>query len=495
MKNILKFLFVIICIDQQITTQFMVVRKDKDGNYGPITSQDIFNQQIADIFWKYTWPSCIAQDLTDEEKKILLKPGRHHQEEQFIRSKLQTISPDLDVVFVPDTLYELFLLKKMPIDTETPLNVDNLARYFNMTLREMEDARTKEGSRLTLVDFVKSKINAIYNDRNKIIFSKEIDSENIFSKDADFIIALKVQKDFMQWLVTVSADQKFTTALDISVFIHDRRDVLIQKFDKPEGKESFNIILKCINLDYMTYGQNRALLLRGTSFIDKQTLFKGRIALIGTTISIFNPSDPYSISFGNSLFSGWIHDQGACPYTSFLQNENYLLSDMWKQSVLGYGLIINKFEYMDNYISNLFFISALCLEAAFFSRGEFFHSRTKPAVLNKKDATIFIRGISMVRFLDPLGIFLITRDPHKQAALFSDYLATHMAILQDGDIKNLTPEEIEGMHKLTTNQKELAKEYKIIEVLNRKTRAYKKRKASAKSVQQISPLSFEQATP
>ena len=79
----------------------------------------------------------------------------------------------------------------------------------------------------------------------------------------------------------------------------------------------------------------------------------------------------YSIALGNSLFGGFIFDNGACAYYYLISNQN------------GYGLLLNKAEYLDNKIYRLFFIPSLAPIATLFTKGEYFHPRTTSAILEK----------------------------------------------------------------------------------------------------------------
>ena len=74
-----------------------------------------------------------------------------------------------------------------------------------------------------------------------------------------------------------------------------------------------------------------------SSFIDKETIFKKQINLIGSTMR--DENIPCSISFGNSLFAGYVWDKEACVYKYFVSgaNKNQSLPNRWKQSVVGYG--------------------------------------------------------------------------------------------------------------------------------------------------------------
>lgn len=486
MKKKFKFWIIIsLSLYQVLFSQIIIVRKDASGNYGSLTQEDIADVRISKILWKYTWPSCIAQDLTEEEKKILLRSKTKQAlrseikeaEENFIKIKIQEISKDLDVVFVPNTLYELFLMRQEQfIKIQDQFDIDfELMNFLQMTKEQIYNMKEQAQFKGTLIAFMKNYINQLYNKNNEFFF--KISNDKI-------ILSLKYQQAFINWLLFQYREQRFASGAEVSDLIYQNKEsikkllVPISNMIVKIAKDDNQLISQSIDLDYFARNKNEGLLFRGSSLRPSASISEKEKVLHVLDTALHKNNKALSISFGNSLFAGSLKDQGACVYHYLLQKNLAAASSSQQESVVGYALTINKFEYINNYISNLFFISAFCLEAGLVGKGEFFHSRTKPAVLKKNDYTVNIEGINPTYgyILDPLGIFLITRDPYKQAKLFSDYMVKNGTLLQEGNITSLSDEEAQGLKKLFNNQKKLTAEYKLIEFLNSKARAYKQAK-------------------
>lgn len=247
------------------------------------------------------------------------------------------------------------------------------------------------------------------------------------------------------------------------------------------------VLAQVISVEYKARELNKALLFRGTSEIQ---LYKNVDQEIFTTIigsTINNKSleaisknykedldNGYSISFGNTLFAGIIKDWTACAYNYFL---NYSQS---------YILFINKRDYVEHQLSNLFLITPLAPIVALRSKGEWFHPRSKAAIplRNRKGNQMkpilgFELGDSDIDFIDPVGIVTTVRDPLLHAQLFSDYLAENMIIINkpkrhqssgknfftDAEqiVYDKAMEERSQMFK--ANQKQASKYYKAIKTL------------------------------
>lgn len=479
MKYFLKIFMIVLSVSCIIKSQFIVVRKLADGTFGPLTSQDISNQQIADVLLKYSWPSCLTQNLTEREKMELLRPSSPEEgnlEEEFIRSKIQAISSDLDIVFVSNTLYELFLLNFMDIEDLT-FNIDHwVFRLLDYNANDLKDLKQLNNFNGDLIEFLKNEINLLYTKGNYYFF--KINKGGI-------IRSLEQQKNFMQFLFENFSKNFFLKREEIFKFIYEQSQIIINKIiwrgeDAIKGKKFLEIfkklkedsnssISKSIELDYMAYKKNMALLYRGTSFINRESIFGRSIKLLGTTM---HEDGLYSVSFGNSLFAGYLRDSGACVY-NYLEDNKELMRLQDKH--IGYALFINKLLYMKNNISNLFFISGFSLETGLYGAGEWFHSRTKPASLSKRGKRVDIVGLAQY-LIDPLGFFIVHQDPYKQAKLFSEYMARNMAILEEGKLNSQIKEEKEAFKELLEDQELLKKEYTIVEFLNRKIRIQKQKK-------------------
>lgn len=463
----LKVLLIYFLSSSFVYSQILVVKVDSLGSVKPISDQDIEknNQQIVDILLKYTWPTCIANDLTDEEKVALLTPGNSGAELKFIRKKIKEIADDLDVVFVPTTLYELFLIKeinKLYLSTtyQNPTLFNIFSESEDTILAKIKKLFLTSLFKISPAEYVKYEINKEYNRFNNKIHRDLFNKRSVLSFHKKFIedLALNTKLEKMhEFLYSKRYELMKKLLEEIKVVSYRKLDIEI-KFNDP-----LDIIKKSIDLDYQAFDKNKALLFRGTNFLDIPSVHGSKKVLATTVygtvyhyeknISLQKSRDipPYSLSFGNSLFAGAYNDSGACAY-QYLTN----IKDM------GYVILIDKFAYIDNYISNLFFIASLATEVGLLGSGEWFHSRSKPTVLVKNKQSIHVSGVAGPNIIDPYGIFLIVRDPYKQAQLFSEYLAKNGVILHKGEYSNLTEEEKKGLTELIKNQQNMGIEYKVV---------------------------------
>lgn len=145
----------------------------------------------------------------------------------------------------------------------------------------------------------------------------------------------------------------------------------------PTELHPLGLLAQAIKLEYKARSENKGLLFRGTAPISFNITANKQLQLMGSTLKgtwlstdiardyKTSSYQPFSISFGNSLFIGYFNDWGACPY-------------MYLAKHGGYALMVNKKQYISHGTPwNLFYISPLAPLAALYARGEFFHSRTK----------------------------------------------------------------------------------------------------------------------
>ena len=225
-----------------------------------------------------------------------------------------------------------------------------------------------------------------------------------------------------------------------------------------------DITSQIMSIEYEARKTNKALLFRGTSEI-VQCVEGERLLLLGSTMREYlinqdlyarkDCGSPYSISFGNSLFAGLIHDYGACSY--------------WYLNLYGngYSLFINKKDYMQHQCCNLFYIAPLCAFAGLLGYGEWFHSRSKAAIAaKKKNEQIYICGLFNCQIAnDSAGVILIERDPFEQAELFSQYIADNMRLITIKSPEEQSPEHILTLKDYKENQDLLAKYYAVMRII------------------------------
>jgi len=483
-----------------------------------LTASDI----IEDILLKYQWPMVVASKLTKEEQDALLTKDKPYAEEQFIEAKIreETKRDDLHVVFIPTTIYELFVMVEAlkTNDQENPLQ--NAFKEFTHTKKEL---LSEDLFRLLISKGINNTeaINNNFKSANELFFKENkaywyinqklsqtlFASNELFKKTTRDSSELRSKIEQQSTLLINTFIQQLNSQiLRRRLSIHEyEREKLVKKIST---KVSIALIENITKIEYEIQRINKALLIRGTSFVPFEIKKFGKkddtpTLLAGNTLQ--EPKDltpeekqktsfykytfkPYSIAFGNSLFAGAFRDPAACAYNFLTEYVNQSIQQL--EQLVGYVLFIDKHDYMCTRISNLFFIAPLCTLAALFAEGEFFHSRSTAAIkIKTNEFGEEVEGISpFFRILDPTGIFLITRNPLKHAALFSDFLAKNGRIIQLGDEKDLTPEEKQFIETMQKNQTDAAQYYRAIETLGRwapkVTLQYKKDFAKKKEAEQ-----------
>ncbi len=276
---------------------------------------------------------------------------------------------------------------------------------------------------------------------------------------------------------------------------HYSHNEKMQKFvNKLDDKCYQPILAQVITLEYEAREQNKALLLRGTSCQDVPIGFEDDVVkhkLVGSTIKphqcrdIFDKEKnwkdcekisllqaykeqtvrPYSISFGNSLFAGFIRDSNACAYHYLTGSRTYKDTSESDGNIAGYALLVDKKAYDKDRNSHLLFIPPLSSIASLMSCGEFFHPRTTAATMTEKNEPQGICGMFWHKLTDPAEVILISKDPFVHAEQFSEFIAKNGKIIHSKDDINLTAEDKELKNKVLEEQIKAAQKYKEMKIL------------------------------
>ena len=286
-----------------------------------------------------------------------------------------------------------------------------------------------------------------------------------------------------------------------------RKEIVEREIESENQRLNANgIIARVIQLEYAARSQNTTLFFRGSSPIPfHKREGEEPLQLMGSTMYETEllgdiaeqykkgKNQPYSISFGNSLFAGYFEDfgelekeekgkLGACAYPFLAKNG-------------GYALFIDKKEAIQHRTSSMFYYSPMATMAALYAMGEWFHPRTKFVRWTKQEeeeedaleSGKFTRdeieelegwGSSgaFVDLVDPLGIVSTKRDPLEFAARFSNYLARNMRVVSIGDESNLSYEERrwyeQKMGDFRQAQAEAGKAYKAVRTIRKALQKY-----------------------
>jgi hypothetical protein len=562
-KHLSKIFVSFLLISSTCFAELLIVKKTQQG-IEPLTEQESFeyNDTIANILMKYQWPMVIGSELTREEKRELLMPSKENAEEIFIQKKLNEAIPDLDleVIFIPTTLYELYVLNwfltlfspRSDINWGNSFSIFNQNHTLSATVNTIDFLKFSPGQvskNYKLLFCINTnndnffqnpnvpkseiiqKINSIYKKNNQMYYllNERLMTENklraehsvntidpslvtgdaspflfinnrlaaIFSKMGTCTTAqecselikkqckkmalgrysalkTRLNKDNLKSILVESEDMTYLYLCKVKKEREDSISEILKCFNNPQALSCIN---KIIDLEYQARSENKGILLRGTSLIEVNSNINPKVPaknILGSTIqyarnypygsptlkSIFsdytqNRLFPLSISFGTTLFAGFIFDIEASAFFYLMQPRPS------NKNVAGYALFINKYEYLYNQISNLFFIPALSPLASLFQEGECFHARTKAAITKKPENGTPVSGLknSGTLIKDPGEQILIIEDPLKHAARFSEFIKNNGRVIQNGDNSILTEAEKLAVDGLLDTQKELADFY------------------------------------
>ncbi len=490
-----------------VYSELLIVKKEKNG-FAPLDASDLVKSGkiITDIILKYQWPMSISSQLSQEEQDALLTSQKPYAQELFIQNKIRKSFDEYGVVFIPTALYELFCIVHLfkTINEKNPFQ--DAVNKFIRADNEREFEPNKWATELTEIlnkkespADIRKQIDTIYKNANELFFrGNGIESAYLYINNA---IAASLFNQYPELTkskdpLALSSAIKDTTSTWAAFLIEELwtmydpdfpdelRHPLIEEIGIDYSKLSINnlaahlqhesmnnILAKVITLEYEARERNKALLLRGTSFEEEfQIGITEEKILAGTTLPSGILESPYSISFGNSLFAGILLDPFACAY-------DYLAKFALSRPSVGYALFIDKKAYFEHQVHNLFFIPPLASITSLSQRGEYFHPRTKAAILLKSEGRKELIGGFLGKMIDPTGVILITRAPLHHAELFSKFLADNGRIIQLGDISNLTEEERRFVQEVIQAQAEAAKFYllkRIIIPIQRKLKERRK---------------------
>ena len=519
----------------------LLVMKQTEAGFASLDESDNENKvKIEEILLKYQWPTSAAFALAPlkERRKILAEtgdlftPNKPNAEEIWIEQKIQqeTGNDTYRVIFFPTTLYELsVILQAYTVDATDHFGAFySIANRYKSTINLLDILNDDKSNYAE----VRKDILNVYMAANKIPSEK---GDNVYSYINQSLTAwllnqypeLKNSKDSIALSETIK-NMSDTIMKDVIQGLQTLRYRLftesLQKIIPYLKHESYtHIITKYIAFEYEARAVNKALLVRGTTFekfepINSNDISKEK-SLAGTTLwqkeyrgtfQDISPeqaykekkSTPYSIAFGNSLFAGCYRDHSACAY-AFLNGvrASSFMAGFSKNS--GYVLFINKYDYIKNQNAALFFIPPLSTLAALIQSGEFFHARSKAAIGSKLPGNRQrVKGLmwyGMEKSIeDPTGVLLITRDPLKHAALFSEFLVNNGRIIQKGDESLLTDEEKQFAKDVMKAQEEAAGYYKgiryIVPRIDEPIRRARESIAAKKATQEAAPMPAPAAT-
>lgn len=492
------FLLFFCSLNLSLNAELLILKRNQETGYiAPLSQQEaiVYGPAVCKILLKYQWPMCIASDLTEDEKNDLLTADHPYAEEQFIEKKLNETIQDINlcVAFIPTSLYELFEIIEFFIARanqnsnsfmEAAKTVDqqikmNSSQLDNQIVQLLNTNITKA----TRPAHIRKAVFNVYSSMNSMFYSAQL------SRDREIPI-LKFNFDLIQFLSThIPHLFNVSTGQELTQTIHDQAMTILMAMNQTfqhvyarrflgrdvhqhTSQLNLHVIAQVMRLEYEARKINKALLLRGSKLIKVPTGPEKTAQVIGHTVhtpenadNLFkttvenykrNPA-PFTISFGSSLFAGYINNQGGCAY-SYLT-----MPHMAAQNFTGSVVFINKKDQYEHHSSNLFFIPPLAPVAALFQYGYLFHARAKAAIRSKNMPIQKIFGAPGVLFQDPTGMIIITRDPFKHTVLFSEFLETNSVLIE----LNPTTDAQNRSNAILKAQKKSTDFYKALNTIQR----------------------------
>jgi hypothetical protein len=443
--------------------ELLVVKKDDKGHYATVDQHDVHQHQIAKVLLNYQWPMIttnaqLHEQLTPEEQDELLSSGPEHAyaEERLIRKKIQEIDARYDVVFIPTSLYEVLVLNEVLICCDPIIN----HKYFNQNWYN---------DRYSHMDMIHKRYypDSFFDYNNKIVYS-------LFEKYPD--LATVVNADLL-------ADEIEMRSHEIPAVVmnsQQERGFLEKTICKEETSSLYpytgrsiasdKLLARTMALEYQARKQNKALLFRTNEILSvpvDESLQQADHTYLPILASTLRGDDKendyfsYSISFGNSLFAGHLHDSGACVYS------------LARGRDATYALSLDKKDYVrKGGLSDLFLISPASTLQGLSGRGEWFHSRAKAVVLpknnkNNDEEFFLIKGLGV--YIKPDSpVVTTTKDHLEHAQKFSDYVAQNVQVLRSRQDLYLRPNECLSQEQLQENQREIARYYGAMKIMQDK---------------------------
>lgn len=310
----------------------------KDG--APITPQE--HEVIYQIMLENQFPLSLMYGS--------YKPNEMKAMSDAIASKLP--NSKIEARFFPTTLYELFALnfirdnfENLEQATGSTLEVEQYKDKKILKPKIVNDIRPGDIKTLNADPAVKSfhlnlnnYILEALKKNNLSLPSTTQEAHNILNAINDFWKPLKVSGAGLYW---VKGDKNYIDP---------------------------DVMSKAITLEYNAFERNKFPIYRGSNVLDDEK------------DPSYSQADPVkeglyrSISFGNTLLGGIVFDYGACAYCYMSERA---------ERPIGYVLLIDKNEYANGRLRNMFYIPEISSLLDFIAEGEMFHARSKvPDLMN-----------------------------------------------------------------------------------------------------------------
>lgn len=292
---------------------------------------------------------------------------------QAINDKIKKQLPNsgIKASFIPTTLYELFILNFI---RENADNIEQASKgaieFYSKTRKNLVSYPSND---IEPKHFKDANLEPAVRDFHLIINNYILDvlNKNKLPIPHSVVDALKILNTINFWQLLKVSNNGF----------HYGKD----------GKNLLNPtdMKRAIEIEYQADSADKFVLYRGANVIDDEK--DPHTSAEDAITKRLNRS----ISFGSTLLGGIFQDDGACAYCYMAENEAKPVRSA------GYALLINKKEYAQGPLSNMFYIPSLISILDLLGRGEFFHSRSKvPDLLNVNKISFVKSAENLTPYID-----------------------------------------------------------------------------------------------
>jgi hypothetical protein len=346
-KRVLNLLFSILVISLSFAQAEYLVYKKSQQKIEPISNKQK-HSEIFNIMMRYQTPMIfnsnlnLKTELTTQEIKLL-----NQNEQKFLEQKLQkSVDSDLHILFVPTTLYELFVVK-MVANKQYPYNNEFLHLKETFPTKNTSDPEA-------ILNF------------EKIIFNTNTSSklrQLHFFINKTFIKVLLQTKNIP--LELTSAHKILAEQIkELQKYKNKNTQEFIDSLKEPISKFLLHESLK---LEYEAHKNNSFLIYRGTAAFNYKD-DKSSLILDNIPVKLNNRYQANSLCYGTTLLAAVFHSYyGACAHKYCAKKTN-----------LAYALQIKKNDYLNKKTPyDIFYIPPYSTLSGLFESGNLFHARTR----------------------------------------------------------------------------------------------------------------------
>ncbi len=446
-----------------------------------IEHEKIYREVLAN----YQWPMCIASDYADEIASYF-SAHADFTEENLIRDQIKKIDSRFDIVFIPRTFYEIKSIEFKNLFLETLQKCQDEFDYALLDYRILEIIRNVGYNSKDINCLLKrNTINEIYSifkglNNSSVAVKMHFFINNEFIKQGipEAIRKLEESKEKINDLLNFLESQTDGSLNNVFMESVNCINYCIYPLKRKIG---LGEIRKIYSLEFRAHWSNKVLLYRsllrenpelqllgesikpleytvvwGMGSPIYQNILNGmNKTVLNHTICDFiaetydeeqadheenSKSEAFdwkrtsrSISYGNSFFSGFFKDSGACTFTLFCSSKE----------TIGYVLYIDRHAYFSQELQNLFRISPLATDISLFcGYGEFFHSRTKTCKLKYNCDVIGCDKLCQAD--DSVGYLFESVNPLEMSHKLAKYIANHAEIICLSESCELAKEKIKA---------------------------------------------------